>query len=279
MTVADALRAATAQVGTDWGRDDVEVLMAHALGTTRSAMLLRHMRDAVPPAFAGLLARWVAHEPVAYIVGAAEFYGRTFRVTPDVLIPRGDSEAVVAAALDAAATPGRVLDLGTGSGCLLLTVLAERAASSGTGMDRSPTALAVARGNAAALAVEGRAQFLQADWTVPGWSRALSTFDLILANPPYVEDAAPLDRSVSDFEPASALFAGADGLDAYRAIIPDLPALLEPGGVAVLEIGYTQAAQITALAQDAGFEVALRHDLAGRDRALILRINRLAKPA
>lgn len=270
MTVAEALREATARLGTDWARDEAEMLMAHALGVTRSAMLLGHMRDPVPEAFAPMLARRLRHEPIAHILGTVEFYGRSFAVSPDVLIPRSDSESVVAAALDASAAPHRILDCGTGSGCLLLTLLAERPAAHGIGIDRSPVALAVATGNARSLGVADRAELREADWTELDWTDGLGTFDLVIANPPYVEDDAKLDPSVRDHEPYGALFAGPDGLDAYRVLVPQLPALLAPDGVAVLEIGWQQSEAVSAIARAAGFATELKTDLAGRPRALTL---------
>lgn len=272
-TVAEALRAAAERLAatSDTARLDAEVLMAHALGTARSELLLRHMRDPVPETFAPLVERRAGHEPVAYITGEQEFYGRTFRVSPAVLIPRGDSETTVAAALEAQPGARRVLDCGTGSGALLLTLLAELPEAQGIGVDCSGAALEVAAHNAAALGLSGRADLRHADWTEPGWAEQLGGFDLVIANPPYVEDAAPLDRSVRDYEPHIALFAGAEGLEDYRVLIPQLPALLEPGGVAVLEIGYRQAEAVTAIAKAAGFATELRRDLAGRPRALVLR--------
>ena len=276
-TVAEAIREATTLIGVDWARDDAEMLMAHALGVTRSAMLLGHMRDPAPASFAAMLARRLKHEPVAYILGETGFYGRRFTVTPNVLIPRGDSETVIAAALEASPTPRRVLDCGVGSGCLLLTILAERPGASGIGIDRSSAAVAVASANAASLSLSDRTELQTADWTQPGWSAELGRFDLILANPPYVEDTAEIDASVRDNEPAGALFAGPDGLDAYRLLIPQLPALLTADGVAVFEIGYRQAPAVSAIAVDAGFETALRRDLADRPRVLIISQKGLAK--
>lgn len=277
MTVADALRDATSRIGVDWARDDAEMLMAHALSVSRSAMLLGRMRDTVPKGFAAMLARRLAHEPVAYIIGEVEFYGRRFGVTPDVLIPRADSETVVGAALEACPAPRRVLDCGTGSGCLLLTILAERPESRGIGIDRSSAALSVAASNAEALGLEARAALHEADWTRPGWAGSLGTFDLVIANPPYVEDDADLDSSVRDHEPPGALFAGPDGLDAYRVLIPQLPALLSAAGIAVVEIGWRQAEAVSAIAAQAGLSAALRRDLADRPRALILSQKGLAK--
>lgn len=270
MTVAEALRDAVTRLGTDWARDEAELLMAHALGISRSAMLLGRLQEPAPPAFNALLARRLAHEPIAYILGEAEFYGRRFVVTREVLIPRGDSETVVAAALDATPAARRVLDCGTGSGCLLLTVLAELPNARGVGIDCSAAALAVARRNAEALALAERAELHRADWNQPGWAHALGSFDLVLANPPYVEEDAELDASVRDFEPHGALFAGPEGLEAYRKLIPQLPTLLTAEGAAVFEIGWRQAEAVSAIAADAGFAASLRRDLAGRPRALIL---------
>ena len=279
MTVGEALRAATKRLGAGWARDEAEILMAHGLGVSRSAMLLAHMRDPAPPAFTAMLARRLADEPVAYIVGEAEFYGRRFKVTSDVLIPRADSETTLAAALEAAPGPRRVLDCGTGSGILLLSLLAERPEARGVGVERSEDALVIASGNACALGVDDRAELRLADWSAPGWTDGLGQFDLIVANPPYVEDDAELDRSVREYEPRGALFAGPDGLDAYRNLIPQLPARLAPGGAAVLEIGHRQADAVTALAEASSFDTALHHDLAGRPRALTLVRKGLAKAA
>lgn len=271
-TVAQALREAATRLAatSDTARLDAELLMAHALHTTRSAVLLRHMADPVPAAFATLVDRRAAHEPVAYILSQQEFYGRVFAVSPAVLIPRADSETIVEAALAACPAPHRVLDLGTGSGALLLTVLAETGAEEGVGLERSAEARRIAAANAAVIAPQAR--IVAGDWHEAGWADALGRFDLILANPPYVEDAAELSPDVRGWEPAAALFAGAEGLDDYRVLVPQLPALLAPGGVAVLEIGAAQGPAVTALAEQAGFGVSLQRDLAGRPRALVLQL-------
>lgn len=267
------LRAAAERLSetSDTARLDAEVLMAHALGVSRSELLLRHMRDAAPSGFATLVERRAEHEPVAYIVGEQEFYGRPFRVTPEVLIPRGDSEATLAAALEGAGANGRVLDLGVGSGALLLSFLAEKPGWEGVGIDRSPGALAIAGDNAMRLGVEHRARLLHGDWHVSGWCDALAMFDRVIANPPYVEEEADIAPSVRGYEPPGALFAGRDGLDDYRVLIPQLRGLLAPGGAAVLEIGASQADSIGEIAREARFSTELRRDLAGRPRALILR--------
>ena len=272
MTVAEAIRAAAERLAasSDTARLDAELLMAHALGATRSDMLLRHMRDAVPDVFDALVERRARHEPVAHIVGHQEFFGLAFAVTPDTLIPRGDSETIVEAALEVAKPEARVLDMGTGSGALLLAFLSERLEATGVGIDASPGALDVAAANARNLDLAERAQFHRASWLDVGWHSRLGQFDLILCNPPYVEADASLDPDVRDYEPASALFAGPEGLDDYRVIIPQLGKLLSSGGVAVLEMGATQEEAVSAIARDSGFSVAMKRDLAGRPRALIL---------
>jgi release factor glutamine methyltransferase len=241
--------------------------MAHALGITREALLLGHLDVPVPAAFAALLARRRAHEPIAYITRTRAFWSIDLEVGPGVLIPRPDSETLIEAAIEhfGDRPPARILDLGAGPGTLLLAALAEWPQATGLGIDASGEALVYADRNAARLGMADRAVFQRGDW-----ARGLNaTFDLILANPPYIGTGETLPVDVRDFEPAGALFAGADGLDAYRAIIPDLPRLLAPGGVAVLEIGATQAAVVTALVAAAGLHPALRHDLAGRPRAVI----------
>jgi release factor glutamine methyltransferase len=271
LTVSQAVRdAAIRLAGTsDTARLDAEVLMAHALGASRSELLLRHMRDPAPAVFAELVARRAGHEPVAYITGEQEFFGLRFRVSPDVLIPRGDSEVLVERALAAAPAAHRVLDCGTGSGALLLATLAHLPLAEGVGIDRSAGALATARANAEALGLKERSRLLSADWTQPGWTQVLGgRFDLVLANPPYVEAAADLATSVRGFEPAEALFAGAEGLDDYRVLIPRLSDLLAPGGVALFEIGFTQGPAVTALAVEQGYRATVHPDLGGRDRVV-----------
>lgn len=274
MNVSQAIREAAQRLArtSDTARLDAELLMAHALNCSRSDLLLRHMQDAPPASFVALVERRDAREPVAYIVGQQEFFGLDFIVTPDVLIPRGDSETIVRAALEAAPDARRVIDLGTGSGALLLVVLSELPQAKGIGIDASDAALAVARENAANLGLSTRAAMQTGDWSRPGWDAELGRFDLVLANPPYVEDSAELDPGVSQFEPASALFAGAEGLDDYRVIIPQLPQLLTKDGVAVLEIGATQASQVSEIAHQYGFTAIAHKDLGGRDRALELRL-------
>lgn len=272
-TVAAAIRAAAVRLATtsDTARLDAELLMAHSLRMTRSAMLLQAMRDDPPAAFSELVERRARHEPVAHILGCQEFFGLDLSVTPDTLIPRTDSETIVEAALEAAPSARRVLDMGTGTGALLLAYLSQRDAACGVGIDASPAAISVAQGNARRLGFAERTEFTEASWLTESWADGMGQFDLVLCNPPYVEDEASLDPDVRDYEPASALFAGPEGLDDYRVIIPQLGKLLLPGGLTVLEIGATQADSVAAIARDSGFETGLRHDLGGRPRAVILR--------
>lgn len=265
-----ALADATARLAavSDTPRLDAELLLAHALGVERSALLLDLARHAVPPAFATLVARRLAHEPVAYILGYRDFWTIRLAVGPGALIPRPDSETLIEAAVaHFAGTPGpaRILDLGTGPGTLLLAALAQWPRATGLGIDRSAAALAYATANAAALGCAERVRFRIGDWT----DGIADRFDLILANPPYIADGEALMRDVAEYEPASALFAGPDGLNDYRHILPALPALLAPDGIAVLEIGAGQLQQVQALATECGMTTRHRHDLGGHVRAII----------
>lgn len=256
-------------------------LLAHVLGTSEEA-LLRDPRAAVPADkaahFAALLARRVVHEPFAYLTGRVGFWTLDLEVSPATLIPRADSESLIEAALEACPDKGaalRVLDLGTGTGALLLAVLSELPSASGVGIDLKPEAAALAARNAARLGLAGRACFLAGDWAAALTGR----FDLVLCNPPYIECAAiaGLMPEVARHEPASALDGGADGLAAYRHIIADLPRLLAPRGVAVLELGQGQQAAVEALARAAGLTPeACRADLGGVPRALVLRLRDFA---
>jgi release factor glutamine methyltransferase len=268
----DQAAAALQQAGLEQPRLEARLLLAHVLGAPRSTL-----PDAATPvdgaALASALARRAAHEPLAYITGRAGFWSFELAVSAATLIPRPDSETVVAAALAAIADRAgvrRVLDLGTGTGCLLLAALLECPAAFGVGVDRNPAAAALASGNAAALGLGGRAAFLAADWAAPLAAR----FDLVLSNPPYINssDIKGLMPDVALYEPGLALDGGADGLAAYRVLIPAMAALLAPGGVASLEIGFGQAEATLALARAAGFGgAALTADLGGIPRALVLR--------
>jgi release factor glutamine methyltransferase len=266
--VDEALRRAAARIGGPTARLDAEVLLAHLVGMNRDRMLLTSELWINEEAYDLLVDRRVAGEPVAYIVGSREFWSLDMVVTPDVLIPRPDSETLIVAALEACKPePRRILDLGTGSGALLLAALSEWPGATGLGVDASAAALAVAAGNAERLGLGARAAF-----RLGNWGEGLSeTFDLILSNPPYVEDNAELSPEVRDHEPASALFAGPDGLDDYRRLLPQLPGLMSGDGVAIVETGSTQAEAVLELAGAAGLSGEVRQDLAGRDRCIVLR--------
>jgi len=269
-SLSDALRAAAARLApvSDTPRLDAELLAAHALGTTREAMLLR-LRDApTPDGLEALVVRRSAGEPLAYVTGRRGFWTIELGVGPGVLIPRPDSETLIeAAVVHFAGTggPGRVLDLGTGPGTLLLAALAEWPDATGVGVDASETALGYARANAHALGMGGRAAF-----ALGGWAGTGERFDLVLCNPPYVGTGEALGPGVREHEPAEALFAGADGLDDYRRIAPLLGAQLAPGGVACVEIGHAQAGGAGALFRAAGLGVEVRRDMGGRDRCLMI---------
>jgi release factor glutamine methyltransferase len=257
-------------------RQEARIMLAHAMAC-REEDLLRDPGAVVPAvasaAFGDLLRRRARHEPMAHILGSVGFWTLALETSPATLIPRGDSETIVEAALAAFEAPAgirRVLDLGTGTGALLLAVLSECSGATGVGVDLSPDAAALAARNAAANGLAERAAFLCGDWA----EAIAGRFDLILSNPPYVEtaDVPRLMPEVARFEPALALDGGMDGLDAYRRLARQLPRLLAPGGRAVLEVGQGQRPDVEALAQRAGLApVSVRRDLAGIERALVLR--------
>jgi release factor glutamine methyltransferase len=266
--IRQALAAASSRFAfSETPRLDAELLMAHALGVTREQLLLRHLDDPVPHAFADLVERRVRHEPVAYLTGTRAFWTIELQVGPGVLIPRADSETLIEAAVDhfADGAPATILDLGTGPGTLLLAALDQWPETQGLGIDQSEQAQRYFEANVTALGMADRARFQFGDWA----EGLDGQFDLILANPPYIATADPLPPEVSDFEPAAALFAGPDGLDAYRILAAQIARLLAPAGVACIEIGATQAETAEALFRAAGLAVSVRQDLAGRDRCLI----------
>ncbi|MEP2100965.1 MAG: peptide chain release factor N(5)-glutamine methyltransferase [Parasphingorhabdus sp.] len=274
--MAAALRQAAQALETvsETPRLDAELLMAHLLGISRQDLLLDLPKLDVPDGFSALLERRKAHEPVAHIVGEREFWSLPFQVSADVLIPRPDSEILIETAVEIGAdhAPKQILDLGTGSGALLLAALAEFPKARGVGIDASAGALAIAHNNADNLGLSDRAGFLLLDWTAAGWTNALDgPFDLILANPPYVSTEATLAREVADYEPHQALFAGARGMDDYEIIIPALDRLLSDNGTALLEIGFDQAAMVAELAGKNRYAVECKQDLSGNDRLLVLR--------
>ncbi|MCB5945955.1 peptide chain release factor N(5)-glutamine methyltransferase [Acidocella sp. KAb 2-4] len=270
---SDALAEITARLreaGIDEPRREARLLLAAALGVSTGGLLARDNVDQA--AYAPLLARRAAREPLAYITGHKEFWGLDFLVSPATLIPRPDTETLVEAVLDAKLQPRRVLDLGTGTGCLLLAVLHETPGAWGVGVDLNPEAAALAARNAERLGLGQRAAFLAGSW-----ADALDAkFDLVLTNPPYIEsaDIPGLMPEVAGYEPARALDGGASGLEAYRAIIAVLPRILAENGLAVLELGADQAPFIWALAEAAGFTCATRRDLAGIERAALLRFRK-----
>ena len=271
MTGTEALRAALPRLqaaGVEGAARDLRLLLAFATGIPPDR-LTPVLADPLPGAaaarFEAAVTARVARQPVSQIVGGRLFWGRWFRVTPDVLDPRPETETLIAAALDGEFS--RVLDLGTGSGAILITLLAERAGATGTGVDLSPKALSVAAANAAALSVAGRATFLQSDWL----SAVRGRFDLVVANPPYIAqaDMPGLSPEVRLWEPRLALTPGGDGLDACRSILRDVRSVLVPSGRALLEIGASQGDAVAALCQSAGLQaVTVLQDMDGRDRVV-----------
>lgn len=273
VTGAEALRAAIPRLAAAAVPDaprDARLLLAHAMGIAAERLTL-HLADPLPPAaeaaFAAAIARRAAREPVSHIIGTRLFWGHSFRVTADTLDPRPETEILVEAALSEPFL--KLLDLGTGTGCILLSCLAGMPMAQGIGTDIHPATLAVAEDNARALGLAGRAGFVISDWfaAIPG------RFDLILSNPPYIAEAemAQLSPEVLH-EPRRALTPGGDGLDAYRAIARGAPARLMPGGRLLVEIGPTQGAAVAALFAAEGLQdLRILPDLDGRDRVVTAR--------
>ncbi|MCB1355099.1 MAG: peptide chain release factor N(5)-glutamine methyltransferase [Maritimibacter sp.] len=250
------------------GRDS-RALLAHALGLAPDRLMVEHDREVTDDemaAYEALLHRRLDNEPVSRIVGRRMFWGRDFKVTPQVLDPRPETETIVEAALQATA-PARLLDLGTGSGILAVTLLAEWPESTGLATDISPDALAVAGANAETHGVADRLTLMEADWL----AGVEGTFDLIVSNPPYIAAAEMpgLDPEVRDHDPEVALTPGGDGLDAYRALVPAARSHLTSGGRLMVEIGPTQGQAVLGLFEAAGFaEVTVLPDLDGRARVV-----------
>jgi release factor glutamine methyltransferase len=269
-TLGALLRDAAARLGEagiHGAARDARLLLAHAAGLSAA----RLTAETGTPAAAGvvthyeaMIARRCARVPLSHITGKRLFYKHEFTVSPDVLDPRPETETLVLTAL--AAPFRRVLDLGTGSGAILLSLLAERPAASGTGTDVSDFALSVARGNARALGLDARCDWRLSDW----FADVTGRFDLIVSNPPYIAEAEMADLAPElAHEPRRALSDGADGLSAYRVICAQAPAHLEPGGRLVVEIGWRQGGAVAAMMRAAGLrEVRVLPDLDGRDRVV-----------
>ncbi len=261
-----------AAAGIDHPARDARLLLAHALSIEPVEVIIRET-DAVDPvgltAYEALIRRRLAREPVSRIRGWREFYGRRFIVTPDVLDPRPETELLVETGQKLLPPGGRVLDLGTGSGCILLSVLAGRSDAAGIGLDLSAAALAVARTNAAALGVS-RASLVEGSWDSPAIAAA-GPFDLALSNPPYITAAEleSVEPDVRAYDPHLALVgADADGLGAYRAILAAMPSWLKPGGWIGVEFGQGQADAVARLMERAGLRtIEVQSDLAGIPRA------------
>jgi release factor glutamine methyltransferase len=273
MTGAEALRAGIhrlAAAGVPDAPRDARVLLAHATGIAPDRLTL-HLSDplteAAIQAFEVAITRRAAREPVSHITGQRLFWGRSFRVTPDTLDPRPETEILVQAALAEPFT--RMLDLGTGTGCILLSCLADTPQARGMGTDIHPATLAVAAANAQTHGLSAWAEFVLSDWL----AAVSGQFDLIVSNPPYIaETEMPALSPEVQREPHRALTPGGDGLDAYRAIARDAPAHLRPQGRLMVEIGPTQGATVSALFTAQGLtDIRILPDLDGRDRVVIAR--------
>ncbi len=270
---------ALAAAGLEDPRSEARLLLGAALGVGVEVLLgapERLMENGQRREFDALVERRAAREPAAYILGEREFWSLSFRVSRDTLIPRPDSETLIEAALDAIddrEVPRRLLDLGTGSGCLLLALLSELKHATGVGVDRSEAAIAVARANGERLGLAQRSRFLCSDWGRAIAGGLLGGFDLIVANPPYIDDGhmAGLSPEIARYEPPSALAGGPDGMACYRALAPDLTRLLAPGGRAIIEVGAGRADDVAAVMAAQGLvESSRARDLAGVERCILL---------
>lgn len=259
----------TLSASSDTPRLDAELLMAHALDIERDTLLLSKQDGPVPAQYAEFVERRKAGEPVAYITGKRAFWNIELEVGPGALVPRPDSETLIAAAVEHfAGTPGprRILDLGTGPGTLLLAALDQWPRATGIGVDSSEEALGYAKRNAKRLGLSERAFFKRGDW-----AKGISEqFDLILINPPYVAEGEELGPGVAEYEPAEALFAADEGLAEYRRLAPEIGRLLAPGGLAAVEIGHEQDEAVEAILREHRLAPRLARDLAGRPRAMLI---------
>ena len=254
---------------SDTARLDAEILLADAFGMDRDKLLLSPPDRSVPDKFEAMVERRAAGEPVAYITGRRAFWNIELHVGPGVLIPRPDSEVLIAAAIEhfeGGEGPRRILDLGTGPGTLLLAALDLWPRATGLGIDLSRRALSYAASNARRLDLDARAELRIGNWA----DGVEEQFDLLLCNPPYVPHDAEVGPGVAEHEPAEALFAGADGLDEYRILAGQIPRLIAPGGLAAVEIGHDQADAVADLLARSGLQAKVAKDLAGRDRAILL---------
>jgi release factor glutamine methyltransferase len=272
--IARALADAARQLAqsSDTARLDAELLMAEALHIDRDRLILSPPDRAVPKSFWAMVDRRAKGEPVAYVTGRRAFWNIDLHVGPGVLVPRPDSEVLIASAIEhfeGTEGPKRVLDLGTGPGTLLLAALDIWPDATGLGIDMSRQALSYASANARRLGVEARAKFKLGNWA----EGIDECFDLILCNPPYIAEDAELGPGVREYEPGEALFAGEKGLDAYRELAPQLPRLLNAGGLAAVEIGCDQAKAVTELLARDGLSARVAKDLADRPRAVLLTWN------
>lgn len=277
VSVLDIVRRAEkrlAQTGNPMARRDAELLLCHILQVVpaRLPLIDAPLSESELIQFDRYLADRMTGKPVAYIIGEQEFWSLPFEVNNHTLVPRPDTETLVSAGLEclAATKAPRILDLGTGSGCILLSLLHELPRATGIGVDVSKGALGVARQNAHKHKLGGRAQFVQSDWFEA--LRDGKQFDLIISNPPYIENDTidELMPDVRDFEPKSALMGGRDGLDCYRIIASDSPKWLAIGGSLAVEVGMGQAGDVSALFVAAGLELGgVRQDLAGVERVVI----------
>ena len=254
---------------------DARTLFLHASGLSHADLIAGDagpVGEEVAAQFQMLISRRREGVPVAHLVRTQEFYGRPFVVSADVLIPRPETEMLVEAALAVMTEDAVILDLGTGSGCLLATLLAERLSATGRGVDQSASALAIARQNVDILGVGERAALIEGDFAAAPAGPYTGPYDVIVSNPPYIEDDADLPTSVKNYEPALALFAGPDGLDAYRALAPLLARWLKPEGSAFLEIGTGQGAPVSRLmiAAMPDRAVSVSKDLAGHERMVTI---------
>jgi release factor glutamine methyltransferase len=271
-TWADLLTRARARLsGRDHAPFEAEELLARAAGRSRAWFHARRREAAAAreaAAFEDLVERRAAGEPLQYLIGEWEFLGRTFTVDPRALIPRGETEGIVAEANRAAPAARRLLDLGTGCGILAVSLALERPNARVVALDRSPGALALAAANARRHGVADRVRVVASDWLSA--LRRGARFDLAVANPPYVPltDQPHVSKTVSDYEPGLALYGGADGLEPLRVLLAELPTFLAPGAPFVFEFGYSQANDVSSLVESApGFRLELvRLDAAGIPR-------------